>query len=245
MEHLPEEDSESYDNMLEIYNASRKAKEIISRLSDLSRKNPSSAFQDISPDALVQRALTVTAPARPKQVEVETHLDCAQAVLRCNELQISQMLLNLILNAFQAMEAAGGLLTISTAGLPVALSKMVSEANTLGRKNQIQRAFHPAFVIAFGVDVDQHMAAIMQLTGDHLLRDAVHDLTLDEPLQRTRAEHIVVTFLQKFIHCFVGNVQRNVSVFKPFGKSFYNFTADFACFFLAEFSENYNIVKTV
>ncbi|MCI8474708.1 MAG: polysaccharide biosynthesis protein [Oscillospiraceae bacterium] len=35
-------------------------------------------------------------------------------------------------------------LTISTAGLPVALSKMVSEANTLGRKNQIQRAFHVA-----------------------------------------------------------------------------------------------------
>lgn len=35
-------------------------------------------------------------------------------------------------------------LTISTAGLPVALSKMVSEANTLGRKNQIQRAFRVA-----------------------------------------------------------------------------------------------------
>ena len=33
------------------------------------------------------------------------------------------------------------LLTISTAGLPVALSKMVSEANTLGRENQARRVF--------------------------------------------------------------------------------------------------------
>jgi len=38
------------------------------------------------------------------------------------------------------------LLTISTAGLPVALSKMVSEANTLGRINQKQRIFRVALL---------------------------------------------------------------------------------------------------
>ncbi len=36
-------------------------------------------------------------------------------------------------------------LTIATAGLPVALSKMVSEANTLGRHNQVNRVFSVAF----------------------------------------------------------------------------------------------------
>ena len=36
-------------------------------------------------------------------------------------------------------------LTIATAGLPVALSKMVSEANTLGRQNQVNRIFSVAF----------------------------------------------------------------------------------------------------
>lgn len=35
-------------------------------------------------------------------------------------------------------------LTIATAGLPVALSKMVSEANTLGRRNQVERVFSVA-----------------------------------------------------------------------------------------------------
>ena len=33
------------------------------------------------------------------------------------------------------------LLTVSTAGLPVAVSKLVSEANALGRKNQVQKIF--------------------------------------------------------------------------------------------------------
>ena len=33
------------------------------------------------------------------------------------------------------------LLTISTAGLPVAVSKLVSEANALGRRNQVRRTF--------------------------------------------------------------------------------------------------------
>ncbi|MCI8651626.1 MAG: polysaccharide biosynthesis protein [Oscillospiraceae bacterium] len=36
-------------------------------------------------------------------------------------------------------------LTISTAGLPVALSKTISEANTLGRKNQVNKIFRVAF----------------------------------------------------------------------------------------------------
>ena len=36
-------------------------------------------------------------------------------------------------------------LTISTAGLPVALSKTVSESNTLGRYNQKERVFRVAF----------------------------------------------------------------------------------------------------
>jgi stage V sporulation protein B len=37
------------------------------------------------------------------------------------------------------------LLTISTAGLPVALSKTISEANALGRHNQVKKVFHVAF----------------------------------------------------------------------------------------------------
>ncbi len=39
------------------------------------------------------------------------------------------------------------LLTISTAGLPVAVSKLVSEASTLGRRNQVRRTFRLALAL--------------------------------------------------------------------------------------------------
>ena len=41
------------------------------------------------------------------------------------------------------------LLMISTAGLPVALSKSISEANPLGRRNQVHRIFNVALVTFF------------------------------------------------------------------------------------------------
>ena len=45
---------------------------------------------------------------------------------------------------FTAYTIYNMLLTISTAGLPVALSRMISEANTLGRPRQVRRTFHIA-----------------------------------------------------------------------------------------------------
>ena len=39
------------------------------------------------------------------------------------------------------------LLTVSTAGLPVAVSKLVSEANALDRRNQVRRTFRLALVL--------------------------------------------------------------------------------------------------
>ena len=76
LEKLPPEEESLYDDILEIYNASRKAKHIISRLSDLSRKNTSSTFRIACPDELVHKTLDVTNPARPKKVEAVLDLNC-------------------------------------------------------------------------------------------------------------------------------------------------------------------------
>ena len=115
LERIPQEDTELYDAILEIYDASRKAKDIIARLSDLSRKNAPENFRLLSPDNLARRVLDVAAPARPARVEVETDLQAGTLRIRGNETQLSQMLLNLVLNGFQAIPAEGGTLTVATA----------------------------------------------------------------------------------------------------------------------------------
>lgn len=114
LEKLPPEEEELYDNLLEIYNASREAKTIISRLSDLSRKHTPFTFQQVSLDELARKSLSVAAPARPTGVETVTLLSCGHFRVAGNETQLSQLLLNLILNAFFAMEDEGGTLTLST-----------------------------------------------------------------------------------------------------------------------------------
>ena len=112
LEALPESAPELADNIAEIYEASRKAKTIIARLSELSRKNSDSHFKPVDLESLCRRALDVAAPAQSRQVT--TALQCeAPCTLSGDETQLYQMLLNLILNAFHAMAAQGGTLRIT------------------------------------------------------------------------------------------------------------------------------------
>lgn len=112
LEKLDPEQDPMYDDLLEVYNASRKAKVIISRLSDLSRKNSDGTFHRVSPDELVRRTLSVAGPAKPEAVELKLNLNCMDQRIWANEIQLSQLLLNLILNGFQAMGEESGTLTI-------------------------------------------------------------------------------------------------------------------------------------
>lgn len=113
LERIDEADTELYDALLEVYGASQKAKALISRLSDLSRNNSDAFFRQVSPDELVRKTLDVASPAKPEQVEVKLNLNCWEQRIPANELQLSQLLLNLILNSFHAMKD-GGVLTVDT-----------------------------------------------------------------------------------------------------------------------------------
>lgn len=64
------------------------------------------------------------------------------------------------------------LLTISTAGLPVALSKMVSEANTLGRHAQAQRVFRVSFAVFLTLGV---LSFILMWWGNDYLAGLLHN----------------------------------------------------------------------
>ena len=104
LEKLPPEERELYHNVLEIYNAARKARTIAAHLTGLSRKDTGPGCQYVSPDELARRVLEMAAPARPFKVEVKLETGCRHLRLCGNETQLFQLLLNLVLNSFQAME---------------------------------------------------------------------------------------------------------------------------------------------
>ena len=107
LEKIPAEETE-------IYNASQKAKEIVSRLSDLSRKNTEASYTRVSVDEVVRKTLDLASTVKPKTIAVRLNLNCWDQRIQANETQLMQMFLNLILNAFQAMGDNGGLLSINT-----------------------------------------------------------------------------------------------------------------------------------
>ena len=148
--------------------ADRKAKEIIARLSDLSRKNTSLTFQYVSPDELVRKVLAVASPARPPHVEVRTDLACRHLWLRGNEIQLSQMLLNLILNAYHAMEPGGGTLTVATRPEGEFLCFQVSDTGSGISPEVLPHIFEPFFTTKErGKGTGLGLAIVRQVMEEH------------------------------------------------------------------------------
>lgn len=168
LEKLPPEETEIYDSLLEIYSSSRKAKDIISRLSDLSRKNTSLTYQYVAPDELVRRVLEVVKPARPPQVEVQTDLNCRHVWLHGNETQLSQLLLNLVLNAFHAMETTGGTLTLSTEANDASIIFRVQDTGCGIPPEALPHIFDPFFTTKeTGKGTGLGLAIVQQVVEGH------------------------------------------------------------------------------
>ena len=115
LEQLPPEEEDIYDNVLEIYQASLKAKDIVARLSELSRKNSDGQIlQKVCLDDVVKKVLHVAKPVKPEEVQIITELTLGRKTVLGNETQISQLILNLVLNGIHAIGEKGGYLCIST-----------------------------------------------------------------------------------------------------------------------------------
>ena len=172
LEKLPPSEEELADNLIEIFNASEKAKEIISRLSDLSRKNSPNTFRTASLDVLIQKALTIATPAKPKEVEVRLNLNCWDQRIRVNEIHITQMLLNLILNAFHAMEDSG-ILEIETTYNDHSITLQVSDTGCGIPQELHKKIFEPFFTTKdSGKGTGLGLAIVAQVVEDH--RGTIH-----------------------------------------------------------------------
>ena len=168
MEQLPSDEGELYEELLEIYSASCKAKEMISRLSDLSRKNTENCFRSIAPDELVRKMVRTAEPARAKNVQINMNLNCWDQRLTANEIQLSQMLLNLILNGFHAMEPDGGVLTLTTNFDETHIHIQVADTGCGISKEIQQKIFEPFFTTKeTGKGTGLGLAIVAQVVEDH------------------------------------------------------------------------------
>ncbi len=114
MEMLPPDATELQENLMEIYEASVKAKDIVTRLAELTKKGNAENFTELEVDEVIQSALKVTLPAKPKEVDVKANFNTEGNVIKADRTQISQLVMNIVLNAYDAMREEGGTLLVST-----------------------------------------------------------------------------------------------------------------------------------
>lgn len=158
---------EVYDDVLEIYDASRKAGTLVQRLSDLTRKNAPTAQSLLSPGELVEKTLKVAKPAQPENVKVLTRHQAPESRIRGNEVQLSQMLLNLILNAFHAMPE-GGTVTVKTGCREGKIYFSVSDTGTGIAPEAISHIFEPFFSTKDpGKGTGLGLAIVSQVVHEH------------------------------------------------------------------------------
>ena len=132
------------------------------------RKNTALTFQYTPPDELVRRVLEVAAPAQPHGVEVRTEFNCSCLWVYGNELQLSQMLLNLVLNAFQAMERSGGTLRVSTWADESSVFLRVSDTGPGISEQTLPHIFEPFYTTKeAGKGTGLGLAIVRQVVEEH------------------------------------------------------------------------------
>lgn len=102
MMELPE-DSEEYDNVMEIYEASEKAKDVVRQISTLSRKNVETVYKEVPVQKMLQRAAKMVGSVCPQNVQFTSKLELDGENIMGNATQINQVILNICVNAVHAI----------------------------------------------------------------------------------------------------------------------------------------------
>ncbi len=102
MMELPE-DSEEYDNVMEIYEASEKAKDVVRQISTLSRKNVETVYKEVPVQKMLQRAAKMVSSVCPQNVQLTSEFELDSENIMGNATQINQVILNICVNAVHAI----------------------------------------------------------------------------------------------------------------------------------------------
>ena len=108
-------ENEYYEDIDEIYKAGGRAKEIVDQILPFSRRETDSTqYNVVNLNAVIWDALKMVRMLLPSSVRLVVKPYSGPINIYGSATQIHQVLLNLCTNAYQAMEAAGGTLTVAT-----------------------------------------------------------------------------------------------------------------------------------
>lgn len=158
MMELPE-GSETYDSAREIYDASEKAREVVRQLSTMSRRNVETVFKKQEVLPLLQRSCKMMRSICPSDILLEDDFNLTkESAILCSSTQISQVLLNLCINAVYAIRAKGRTSSDTGDDLPDGKTPSVSSGN--GR-----------ILLQAGVISREEMAGYPQMTQNEVPED--------------------------------------------------------------------------
>lgn len=102
MMELPE-DSEEYENVVEIYEASEKAKDVVRQISTLSRKNVETVYKEVDAAQMIRRGIKMAESVCPANIQMESQICLEDQSILGNTTQLHQVILNICVNAVHAI----------------------------------------------------------------------------------------------------------------------------------------------
>jgi PAS domain S-box-containing protein len=115
-----------YQNLQEIKTAGLRAAHIVKQLLSFSRKSEQK-LKPVEIKAIIQDSLNLLRATMPSTVEIRENFATAEGTILADPIQINQVIMNLCINASQAMEDEGGVIEVRA--LQVALGGRTGNAN--------------------------------------------------------------------------------------------------------------------
>jgi signal transduction histidine kinase len=109
LEQIGDTESPQFDSALDIYEASEKAREILKRMSFMSKEGSELGFRILNLGSLLQKTMTLASMAKDPHILQQLAMPEEPIFVSGNEQLLTQAFLNLCINACQAMGAEGTL----------------------------------------------------------------------------------------------------------------------------------------